>query len=61
VFDRQKMNEICKELGEKEKSNAIFFSPYQSMFGNYDISVLILALDQQGYELNWWNKKAGIE
>jgi hypothetical protein len=31
------------------------------MFGNYDISVLILALDQQGYELNWWNKKAGIE
>mmetsp|Transcript_6487 Transcript_6487/g.10086 ORF Transcript_6487/g.10086 Transcript_6487/m.10086 type:complete len:197 (+) Transcript_6487:36-626(+) len=58
VFSKKSFDRICYKLSPKA-----FINPHKSMFGtgNYDINVLIVAVEQQGYKITWFNSQKGID
>lgn len=52
LFDKTKFDEICLKLDSNKVANS-----YRNIFGlgNYDVNVLMHALNEEGYSLMWLN------
>lgn len=53
-FTKLQLDEICKQLSPNE-----WINPHRSMLGlgNYDINVIMSALENRGYEATWFDKR----
>ena len=56
IFTSDSLNAICYQLSTD------FINPHKHIFGgDYDVNVLLLALQQREFEYEWWdNRKAGF-
>lgn len=52
VYTKSKMEEICYNLSDD------FINPHKhALGGDYDANVIMIALQQQGYECQWIDKR----
>lgn len=58
AFDAAALTEIALNLDAGGKLSLAHRWP---VLGNYDINVLVLALQQRGYEVRWWDRRKSIE
>lgn len=61
-FKKDDFDKIAKDLFDKEqasKNSEIFINPYKNIFGlgNYDVSVIEVALLKENYYLKWWDMR----
>ena len=61
-YKKDDFDKIAKELYDKEqasKSSEIYINPYKNIFGlgNYDVSVIEVALLKENYQLKWWDMR----
>ncbi|XP_014776703.1 josephin-1 [Octopus bimaculoides] len=58
AFTKKDLDNICTRLCPKE-----IFNPYRSTFavGNYDINVLMVAVQSKGYDMLWFNKTRNLK
>ena len=61
VFAASDFDAIADELSPSE--SYFSFNPHKSAFGtgNYDANIVMVALERQGYEVQWVNKRRGVE
>ena len=54
AFDKAELDIICKEL-----SPDTWFNPHKSALGlgNYDVNVVMTALQRRGYKTLWFDKR----
>lgn len=54
TFTKSELDKICSELSPNE-----WINPHKSMlgWGQYDVNVLIVALQRRGYEAIWFDKR----
>ncbi|KAL8587377.1 hypothetical protein ACOMHN_062111 [Nucella lapillus] len=57
AFSKKDLDEICLKL-----SPGSFINPHRSMFGlgNYDVNVIMAALQKKGYETVWFDKRKDV-
>ena len=58
AFDAAALTEIALNLDSGGKLSLAHRWP---VLGNYDINVLVLALQQRGYEVRWWDRRLSAE
>lgn len=53
-FTKIQLDEICSKLSPNE-----WINPHRSVlgFGNYDVNVIMTALEMRGYEAIWFDKR----
>ncbi|CAL1542832.1 unnamed protein product [Lymnaea stagnalis] len=58
AFTKRDLDDICNRL-----SPGSFINPHRSMLGlgNYDVNVLMAALQEKGYETIWFDKRKEVE
>lgn len=54
-------NPLSKQSGPKASAWWPFHAHHNAIFGNYDVNVLMAALTTVGKEVNWLDKRKGIE
>ncbi|CAJ1970622.1 unnamed protein product [Sphenostylis stenocarpa] len=66
AFTREKLNEISERLAVEDSNSeswtplSVLFKPhYNALTGNYDINVLIAALEEKGKCLMWHDRRRG--
>lgn len=57
AFTKKDLDEICNKL-----SPNAFFNPHRNVFGlgNYDVNVIMAALQKKGYETVWFDKRKDV-
>lgn len=57
AFTKKDLDQICERL-----SPGTFINPHRSMLGlgNYDVNVLMAALQEKGYETIWFDKRKNV-
>ena len=56
AFDQQALTELALSIGGK-----LELAHRWPIVGNYDINVMLLALQQRGLETRWWDRRASVE
>lgn len=58
-FERSELDAIC----ERMTPNHSWFNPHRSFLGtgNYDVNVLMAALSDRNYDMNWYDKRKNLE
>lgn len=56
-FSKQELDQICYSL-----SPDVWINPHKSLlgFGNYDINVIMAALQRRGHEAVWFDKRRSV-
>uniref|UniRef100_UPI00398E4F67 josephin-2-like n=1 Tax=Pristiophorus japonicus TaxID=55135 RepID=UPI00398E4F67 len=57
VFGRRELDSLCRRLSPDSMIN-----PHRSLLGtgNYDVNILMAALDTQGFAAIWWDKRRDL-
>nr|CAG4650609.1 EOG090X0HOM [Sida crystallina] len=57
AFTKCSLDQLCEQL-----SPQLWFNPHRSMLGlgNYDVNVMIAALQSKNYEMIWWDKRRPV-
>ncbi|KAF6020131.1 hypothetical protein EB796_021573 [Bugula neritina] len=58
AFVQKDIDKLCYQL-----SPSTFFNPHRSMFGtgNYDVNVIMAAMESQGHEVIWFDKRRNTD
>nr|XP_054763553.1 josephin-1-like [Lytechinus pictus] len=58
AFNKQSMDELCQSL-----SPGTVLNPHKSMLGlgNYDVNVIMAAVQRRECEAVWWDKRRSLE
>ncbi|KAL1140980.1 hypothetical protein AAG570_000906 [Ranatra chinensis] len=58
AFSKAELDEICQSL-----SPHVWINPHRSLLGlgNYDVNVIMAALQRKGYEAVWYDKRKPVE
>ncbi|UXI15828.1 sorting nexin-29 [Sarcoptes scabiei] len=57
AFTKKDLDEIANLLSP----NTFLFNPHKSALGNYDINVILMALQQKNFEAIWFNKRKDLK
>ncbi|XP_046551715.1 josephin-2-like isoform X1 [Haliotis rubra] len=63
AFTKKDLDEICTSLIFHRLSPSSFINPHRSLLGlgNYDVNVIMAALQRKGYDTIWFDKRKTID